>query len=373
MKKHLALLVVVTAFAVTAVTGLRWWMTPQSTGPVLMDAKKSTSNPDAIKIGYFHGGRTIIMYRTRVYREFEREGIHIDLMTKYLNEPEWFAMPDLTAKGYHRTKSLGKATGTELIERVVSGEFVGATVGETAFVTAVKNKLPIVAVAELGHDVRGGAGHALVLHKDVKVKGPKSFKGLKFGARRSSGGDEVVLREFIAQQGLDPNRDVTIVSNVSDDVFGAMIGNRQLDGGYGHVMSVRKWIEKYNFPVVVHRALDWIDPAMSQSLLIFHRDYVDKNPETVRKILRAYMRRIKHEFEMPEHEKEVDNVKGLQISMDFAGLNLPEHREIPKIRVDLLDGWQKLLVKHGVLEETVDLKPYVDNSFIDELEKERIE
>lgn len=368
MKKHLALVVVGTTFTLAVMLGLRYWLTPPPEGA--RPGIAPPENSEGIKIGYFHGGRTIILYRTLVYGEFAKEGLHIELMTKYLNEEIWFPMPDLTARGQHRTKSLGKATGNELIDKVVNGEYVGATVGETAFVQAVKKKYPIVAVAELGHDVRGGAGHALVLHKDVKVKGPQSFKGLKFGARRSAGGDEVVLREFIAQQGLDPDKDVKIVSNVSDDVFGQMIADRSLDGGYGHVMSVRKWIEKFKYPVVVHRPLDWIDPAMSQSLLIFHRDFVEKNPETVRKILRAYMARIKHEFNLPEHEKEKEDVKGLQIAMDFNGLNLPEHRDPPTIRTDLLDGWQKLLVKHGVIDDTLDLTSYIDNSIIESLVKE---
>ncbi len=370
MKKNVLMVLAVAAFGVAAIYGLRALdrsvVTKTEPAPALIH------DPNTINIGYFHGGRTIILYRTMVYREFEKEGLHVNLMTKYLNEDTWFPMPDLTASGHHRTKSIGKATGDELVAKVVDGTFDGATIGETAFIKAVRNKSPIVAVAELGHDVRGGAGHALVLHKDVKLSGPKSYHGLKFGARRSSGGDEVVLREFLVQQGVDPDKDVKLITNVSDDVFGSMFATRELDGGYGHVMSVKKWIEKYRYPVKIHRALNWIDPELSQSVLIFSRTFVEEHPDKVLKALRAYRRRVHHEFHMPESEKVTDNVKGLQISMDFAGLNLPEHREIPTIRIDMLNTWQKLLVKHKALDQIVDLRPYVDNTYVEQVSKEKL-
>lgn len=321
-----------------------------------------------IQIGYFHGGRTIILYRTKIFREFEKAGIDVELMTRFLRSKNYFPMPDLTVE--KKISNVGKATGDELIRMVVNGTFQGATVGETAFLRAVREGAPIVAVAELGHDVKDGAGHALVLRKGVTLKGPESMRGLRFGARRSAGGDEVVLREFITQHGLNPDKDVKLISNISDDVFGFMLARGELDGAYGHALSIKKWLEKHKFPVYIHRPLDWINPEMSMSVLVFHKDFVAEHPTTVQKVVLSYMRRSRTEFAMPTAHRKRAGKKGLQIEMDFEGLNLPEHRRIPEVQTALLNEWQTILRKHGVLDQTLDISPFIDNSFVQNAAKE---
>lgn len=323
-----------------------------------------------VLIGYFHGGRTVMLYRTQVYKEFEKEGVNVGLVTKRLRQHNYFLMPNmLDDRGLHK-KSLGKATGAELVNLVDAGQLDGATIGETAFIRAVEEGHPIVAVAELGHDVKDGAGHAIVLHKDVKVKGPESLRGLKFGARRSAGGDEVMLREFLRQQGLEPGRDVRIIPDIQDDVFGEMLAARQIDGAYGHVLSIRKWIEKYKFPVYIHRPLNWINPEMSNSVLVFSRKFVAENPDTVQKIVNAYVRQIRKESRLPESVRKERNLKGLEIAIDFEGLNVPEYRLTPYVQTDLLNEWQDILIAHEALKKRVDLSGYIDHRFVAQAEKE---
>lgn len=334
---------------------------------VIGDAVKPVTErarwPEKVRIGYFHGGRTIIFYRTQIFREFERSGVDVELMTRNLKNHYYFPMPDLTID--RKVSNLGKTSGSELAKLVANGTFQGATIGETAFIQAVRSGLPLVAVAELGHDVRDGAGHALVLRKGVKINGRDSLRGLRLGSRRSAGGDEVVLREFVSHMGLNPDRDVKIIPNINDDVFGEMITRGQLDGAYGHLLAIQKWMEKKDVPVYIHRQLDWIDPEMSLSVLVFHKDFVEKYPGSVQRIVTAYVRRVRMEWAMPVSEKRVEGQKGVQIEMDFNGLNLPEHRQVPMVQIQLLNEWQKLLVKHGALDRTVDLKTYVDNSFVE--------
>lgn len=323
-----------------------------------------------ILIGYFHGGRTVMLYRTQVYGEFEKEDIKVGLVTKRLRGHNYFLMPNFLSDASSRGRNLGKATGEELVNLVESGELDGATVGETAFIRAVEDGHPIVAVAELGHDVKDGAGHAIVLHKDVKLTGPESFKNLKFGARRSAGGDEIVLREFLRQSGVDPDRDVSIVKNIQDDVFGEMLAKRQIDGAYGHVLSIRKWIQKYKYPIYIHRPLDWLNAEMSNSVLVFSKKFVDENPEKVQKIVTAYIRQIRKEKAMPEEQRKKEDVKGLEIAIDFEGLNVPDYRSTPYVQTELLNQWQDIMVKHDGLDRKVDLTKFIDHRFVENAEKE---
>lgn len=323
-----------------------------------------------ILIGYFHGGRTVMLYRTQVYKEFENEGVNVGLVTKRLRQHNYFLMPNMLDDRNLHKKNLGKATGEELVNLVDAGQLEGATIGETAFIRAVAEGHPIVAVAELGHDVKDGAGHAIVLHKDIKVQGPESLRGLKFGARRSAGGDEVMLREFLRQQGLQPGRDVRIIPDIQDDVFGEMLAARQIDGAYGHVLSIRKWIQKYKFPVYIHRPLNWVNPELSNSVLVFSKKFVAENPEQVQKIVNAYVRQIRKESRLPESVRKERDLKGLEIAIDFEGLNVPEYRLTPFVQTDLLNEWQDFLVTHEALPKKVDLTDFIDHSFVQKADRE---
>lgn len=323
------------------------------------------------RIGYFHGGRTAMFYRTSVNGWFEKLGVPVSLLTKSLHGTGIYEMPNfIREKTAAKESNMGKATGTELVSLILSGEVHGATIGETAFVMMLENGAPIVAVAELGHDVKERAGHALVLRSTIKITGPQSFRGLRLGARRSAGGDEVVLKEFISQQGLDPGRDVEIVSNVPDDKMGKLIDRGHLDGAYAHLRALRNWITRKDHRIYVYRPLDWINPEMSQSLLVFDKAFLEKHRDRVQKIVFAYMSQIKAEQGLGEAEKMQRNKKGLEISTDFGGLDFPQTKDVPFIRADLLNDWQKLLLKHGAIQKAVDIEGAIDNSFVAAAEKE---
>ncbi|MGE4130316.1 MAG: ABC transporter substrate-binding protein [Bdellovibrionales bacterium] len=361
MKRRNFLLLVLVQTAVLA-TGLWLWKQPD---PRIKRGVQNSRSPDQLLIGYFHGGRTMMMYRAKIFGEFDRVGANVKLITKNLGGSTYFEMPDYLQNPDLDSRGVGKATGDELIELLVKGEVDGATIGETAFIKALREGHDIVAVAELGHDRKDGAGHVIALHNDVKLTDPKSFRGLKFGTRRSSGGDEVMLREFLLHSGVDPDKDVTIIPSISDDAYGLMLANREVDGLYAHVMGAQKWVRKYKFPVYLHRALDWVNPELSQSVLVFSKSVVASKPELVQKVVQGYVQRVHHEHTIPHHEKTKPDKKGLQINIDFEGLNLPGYRDTPTVRTALLNEWQDLLIKHKKLDQRVDIDHHVDNRFVE--------
>ncbi|MGZ3790473.1 MAG: ABC transporter substrate-binding protein, partial [Bacteriovorax sp.] len=307
---------------------------------------------------------------TFAFKGFEQEGISVDLMTKNLGEIAYCPAPNfLNPNERKKLKQFGKATGTELINLVTNGQADGATIGETAFIYAVEQGLPILAVAQLGHDIKGHAGHAIVVRNNINLTGPESFKGLRFGARRSAGGDEVMIKEFLVHSGVNP-KDVKIIRNISDDKIAPMLKSNELDIAYAHLAALRKWIERDKYPIKIFKALDWVDPELSQSLLIFSKKFYNDNPDKVKKILAAYMKRIDAESKLETGKKSESNIKGLQIELSYEGLSNPRFEKVPVVRQDLLDEWQALLVKHGALQKKADLSNFIDNSMVLSLSKE---
>ena len=326
---------------------------------------------DVVRIGYFHGGRTAVFYRTWVYGQFARDGVDMELVTRNKGRRRYGPMLDLTAPANRRIRldagltGIGKATGRELLQLLVDGRIDGATIGETAFILAAAKGLPIVAVTELGHDAEKNPAHALVLRRGIVLDGPDSLRGLRLAARRSSGGDAIVLQEYMSQVGLDPTRDVIIRSDVSEENMTRMIARGEIDGAYAHLNAVRDWIQDRRYPVYIARRLDWINPEMSQGLLVFSRKYIKQNGPIVRKIIAAYMKRIATENEMSSIERRRSDARGLQIEIDYQGMHYPQCDRMPRVRSGLLYQWERLMIKHGALNRRVDLAPYIDGTYLE--------
>ena len=326
---------------------------------------------DSVRIAYFHGGRTMLLYRALINDDFEKEGVSVQLVTKGLRETEY----DVVPKNYEEIKNdklFGKARGTELLQEVADGRFEGATPGESSFIEYVTKGLPLVAVAELGHDTRDKPGHAIVFRTDSKINSPEDVRGKTLASRRAGHGDAAFLKEYLHSIGLTENV-VTINEQVDDDELNQGIKKGAFDGGFFHLMTIESVIEDGG-PIYVEQKFTWVNPELSHALLVFHKDFVRDHPDEVEKIIRAYMKRVRYEHSLPQEMRLQDPgegfQKGLQMAKDFQGMDLPQYDELPTVSVELLAEMQDLLIKHGYIDTKVDLAPYIDNSFVEKIYKE---
>lgn len=346
-------------------------------GPTLLSRKIPTLDASApLRIAYFLGGRTAILYRAFLFGDIEKNGLKAELYSKnlydrkgggYLQHRNFYRIPRNyvpSTGGYQPFK----ATGDELLEFMLNGGAVGATIGETAFLKAVEKRLPIVAVAELGFDSQKLPGHAFVLCKNRRLGDPAALKGLVFGARRSAGGDLVFLKEFFSRQGLDPDKDVKIIDNIPDDKLMTMTRSGELDGAYHHLMALPD-LPSHCREI---RKLDWLNPEMSEGLLVFRKDWLAANREAVVRLLRGIRERALQERAMSPSERKRGvwkGKKGLEIEMDAEDMQLPHVRPELTVRRDLLEQMQALLKKYGVLKERAALDAFIDNSLAESLSR----
>jgi hypothetical protein len=327
------------------------------------------ARPGRVTVGYFHGGRTGIAFRTYVNGYYEVQGVGVDYVTTNLNEDSFFVLPhdaELVLKMKHGVSdsyTFGKIGGEQLMDDVVKGELDGACVGEASFLTGVEKGMPIVAVCSLGHDRRGMPGHAIIFRKGVEIRSPSDLKGKILVSRRAGPGDETMLREFLRSEGLDPDKDVTLRSNVDDNECVDALLHGEVDGGYYHLMALRDLVEMGE--AWIYRPLDWVNPEVAQSLLIFRKDFVETHRSEVQAMVRAIVRRSYDEARLSIEERSHGG-KGLRIDMEFEGLNLPGSDIPPYVRRDMLVLMQGLLIKNKFLPKRVDIDPYIDNSLVRE-------
>jgi ABC-type nitrate/sulfonate/bicarbonate transport system substrate-binding protein len=346
----------------------------ESKGKSLFKNFAQIDDKNRVGVAYFLGGRTAILYRPYLDKKFQSSGVKVELYSKSLYDRKGKGF--LKHKDYYRipeehvfTDTQFKATGIELIELMMSSNNIGASIGETAFIQGITRKVPMVAVAELGYDAKETPGHAMILCQNHPYNKPEDLKGLKFGSRRSAGGDELFMREFFSSIGLDPNKDIQVFGNMADDILGKKLKNGELDGMYAHLMSIPEMPKHCK----VIRKLDWVNPEVSSALLVFPKDWLAKNRDNVKKMLKVMVEQIAYEHKMTKEQrrnKEWKNQKGIEIEMDTEDMQLPKVRDLPTVRIEMLNTIRDLLKKHKVSDPPSDIANYVDNSLLEEIGKE---
>lgn len=323
-----------------------------------------TSKTKEFRVGFFLGGRTGTFLRFWLKNHSKKEGLIIELLTKNIRKDDYYKLDP-----YHTefiNSKLGKATGDELVELVMKGGADAALIGETAFIKMVHNKIPLIAIAETGHDVTGEAGHGMVFQKGIDLKNPQSWKGLTFGARRSAGGDLIVLKEFLSSRGLDPEKDVKIIDQIDDDKIPKYFKRKKFDASYVHLSTIRGLLggkDKHRYQL--YGALDWVKPEISQAILVVNPKFLKENEKALRKLMNEYSEYIIYENNLPKDKRLKKGKKGIQLEENFFGMNYPQSYACPYIRTELLEEWQKILFKHKAIKGIVTLDQNINNNLFD--------
>ena len=323
--------------------------------------------PEVIKIGYFHGGRTLLLHRALSNRYFLDHGIDLKLVTKTLYGKEYKIFPSHYLE-IRNQKTFGKAKGDELWALVKNDKVHGATIGETSFLKMIHRGEDIVAVAELGRDLEEKPGHGIYIQKNINIKNSASWNGLRLVSRRSSGGDSIFFREFLAQEGVDLNK-VELFEDQPEDIQEGGFIEGKFHGGYFHLLAMQKmWKKKQG---KLYRKLDWVNAELSQSLLVFPRKYIKENRDLIKRLLKGYVQRVRFEHQIPKAlrlDRYMRGKTGLRMEVDFLGLNYPQYRKEPLVRPELLKEMNRLGKKHKILPANqIEIESFIDNSLMKEV------
>ncbi|NNN05263.1 MAG: ABC transporter substrate-binding protein [Elusimicrobia bacterium] len=323
-----------------------------------------------IRVGCFFGGRSYVLFRAYLHGYFEREDAPAVFYSRYLGETDFVPVPrsqpkmQLMRSGPGPRRNFGKVTGDALVRALEAGDFDAVTVGESSFIAAVSRGAPLVAVAALARSARGRPSEAIVLRKGVVIRSPADFRGKRLAGRRSGpGGEAIFLRRFVESIGLDPRRDVTLIEDVDEDSLRRDFRDGSIDGALCRVEMTAQLVRD-GFGVV-YRPMDWVDPALSQGLIVFRRDFAARHPDRVARFVRAYARSVHDEALVPQSTRAAETSKGLRTVLRFDGLDLPQADDPPLVRLDLLKQMQTLLVQDGVVAKAVDLTPFVNSGFLE--------
>lgn len=321
-----------------------------------------------VRIGYFHGGRIHLLYRAYINNYFDNEKVEVKFLSKGLPpaEDKLFEVPKSHPEMDKKIRDIfyfGRVTGLEIVKEIEKGNLDGGTIGESSFLASIARGAPIIAVAMLGHDSKEKPGKGIVLRKGLKINSPEDLKDKTFTYRLSGPGDGIFLREFILSQGIKLDQ-VKIIDDMIDYKQAETLKSGQVDGGFYHFHWAKKFIE--DDIGYLYRPMDWLNPEISHAVLVFHKDYLAKHQEEVQKIVNGYVKRIKYEKDLPEEELKNPREFGLQmVNEDMEEMTIPAYDLPPKMRLDLLEQMQDLLLKYGKASKKVRITDFIDDSFVD--------
>ena len=348
------------------------------------DAQNKLLPDQPVRIGYFHGGRTALMLRIYETDGFAKRGLKVDYYAAPLRGKEYKLVPrSIEEFNEGGTDNVGKTKGTELIDALLEGKFDLAMVGESSFIYSIHSGKPIVAIAELGHDVKGQAGHVFLMRKGLRTGKPQDYFGKIVVSRRAGPGDAIFLREYLEHAGVNlktsavylkslpknrvekkllPSDKVLIAEDVYEDDMRKGVMNGVIDGGYFHLMGVPK--KSRDFDTI--ESLDaFANPELSHAVLVCTKDFLRANREELVTLLEVYIERIKYEHGLSYEERTKSQNKGLQMALDLNGLNYPQYDLVPTVGTGLLYDVKKLLEKHGFISrKDVKIENYTDNSLV---------
>ncbi|MDD2753109.1 MAG: ABC transporter substrate-binding protein [Candidatus Portnoybacteria bacterium] len=305
----------------------------------------------------FPNKRNSIIYRTYLGNYFDGEDVKVKLYSKDLKSGE-FKIFD------NNFTNFGETSGRDIIQKIANKEFDGGVVDGGAFLFAVNRNLPIAVVTGLGYNQ--ALNRNFILRKDIKIGSPGEMKGMTFLSQSGSQEEVMYLKEFFKSAGMDPAVDVKIIDQVNSAKSLELLKEKKVDGGIYKSRDIETILKEDTG--YVYRQMDWLDPRLNFSVLVFNQDFIKNHTDKVEKIIRAYGKRLKYEKDRPDFQKNLSETGVEFVIGDWKEIGaLPEYDYPPVVNVDRLYQLQDLEIKYGVINKKARIEDYINNSFAESI------
>ncbi|MGA9188154.1 MAG: ABC transporter substrate-binding protein [Methanosarcina sp.] len=124
---------------------------------------------------------------------------------------------DLAPYGIEKINEYQFPTGAPEMQAMLAGDLDVAYVGAAPVITALSQGLDAKIVEPVQIN-----GSSLVLRPEYKYESPKDLKGLKIATYPTGTIQDTLIREWLKENGLDPEKDVTILGMTPGDAVTAI-------------------------------------------------------------------------------------------------------------------------------------------------------
>jgi len=189
---------------------------------------------------------------------------------------------DLAPFGIVKVTDYVFPTGAPEMQAMLAGDIDVAYVGAAPVLSAVSTGLDARIVAAVNTE-----GSDLVLRTGLTYTGPSSLKGLKIATFQAGTIQDTVLRNWLKQNGIDPEKDVTIVGMGPGDAVTAITAG-QVDAVFLPHPSPSIIAANGKGKIIVHSGEMY--PNHTCCVLVVSGKLIREHPEIVEQIVKTHIR-----------------------------------------------------------------------------------
>jgi NitT/TauT family transport system substrate-binding protein len=280
-------------------------------------------------------------------------------------EKGWW-QEDLAPFGVQTVTDREFPTGAPEMSAMIAGEIDIAYVGAAPFVAAVAN-------SDLDAKIIAGTqtqGSDLVLRPEVPYASPADLKGLTIATFPPGTIQDTLLRDWLKQNGLEPDVDVTIKGMGPGDAVTAIAAD-QVDGVFLPHPAPTTIEVAGNGRTVIQSGEMF--PNHACCVLVASGDLIRNHPEVAEQIVRTHIRATEYNLENTDEAAEIFAAKiGQDVEVIKKSLNEWDGSWIsdPNIIADSVVSYSQVQYELGYIEKPLTAEDLLDTSFYDRVSAE---
>jgi len=211
-------------------------------------------------------------------------------------------------------------SGPQVIESIFSNSVDIAYVGPgpviNGFLKSDGDDLQILAGA-----ANGGASY--VIQKNSGLELIENYSGKRVAAPQISNTQDVSLRHYLAENGLKPAEkggDIFVLNIANPDIY-TLFAKGDIDGAWVPEPWATMLVEELDGVRLFDENEFWPENQFSSVLLIGRSDYIEKNPEIIKKWINANDKTVQWINNHPNESKKLYN----EFLKSYMGRTLPEN------------------------------------------------
>ncbi len=272
-------------------------------------------------------------------------------------EKGWWA-EDLAPFGVTTINEFEFPTGAPEMQSMLAGHLDVAYVGAAPFIAAVASGLDAKAVAGVNSQ-----GSDLVLLTDIPYESPEDLRGLTIATFPPGTIQDTILRNWLLENGLEPDVDVIIKSMGPGDAIAA-ISAAQIDGAFlPHPAPALIESEGTGRSVI---ASGVIMPDHACCVMVVSGDLIRENPDMVTQIVKTHIKANDFNLENEGEAAEIFSDKlGWDVNIVRASLDEWDGKWIadPNIIVESTVSYAEVQHELGYIEAELTQDDIFDLSF----------
>jgi len=210
-------------------------------------------------------------------------------------------------------------SGPQVIESIFSNSVDVAYVGPgpviNGFLKSDGKDLKILASAANG-------GASFIIQKNSGLESIENYSGKRVAAPQISNTQDVSLRHYLAENGLNPAEkggDVFVLNISNPDIY-TLFAKGDIDGAWVPEPWATMLVEELDGVRLFDENEIWPENKFSSVLLIGRSDYIEKNPEIIKSWIDANEKTVQWINKNPDESKNLYN----KFMMGHMGKTLPE-------------------------------------------------